>query len=336
VINKPEGYTVAVDVAYSDDKPMNYRAIKDAGVDLLIFKGGQFKIDPLAERHAKGALDAGLLLAAYWYVQIDGDIGYQSRLFESIAKKYPLRFVAPDIEQEEGYVPNGKKRGKYVKYSSKQINNSAWAITQYINKWRNCELLEYTRTSYIYDFCPQLDDWIINYPLWLAQYLYTKNKNGDLGEWVYTCDKALATLKGFTYCPTWEEYFELYAPKPNRSISLPNGATDWKIWQFTGDHVQLPGCGSSIDINWVKSDWLFGVEIPNPPPVPPIINNGILYKGQVNTSGLTVRNKAMVSGGFVRYLVHNNIVDVYEIFSNGWVRIGDNEYVNGKYLDKVI
>jgi len=336
LINKPIGYTVAVDVAYSDDQPMDYELMKNAGVDMLIFKAGQLGKDPLADKHAQGALDAGMILASYWYLQIDGDPGYQSEIFKSVTDKYNFRFIAPDIEQQKGYsykkVKN-KLRKKYGIYPSNQINDKAWAITKYIEKWKKCELLQYTRTSYIYEFSPQLDDWIINYSLWLAQYPFTINKNGDWGEWIYTWNKELADKKRFTYCPTWEEYFELYAPKPDRIIDLPNGAKDWKIWQFTGDRVCLPGTGSYIDINWVRTDWLYNIEIPEQPI--PEESTEILYKMKFTATTLTVRNSPMFSGEFKRYLSHGDVVDIYEVFSNGWVKIGDGEYVNGKYLEKI-
>ena len=49
------------------------------------------------------------------------------------------------------------------------------------------------RTSYLNEHCPDAIPWIVKFNQWLAQYPYTVNKNGDLGEWIYTCDRQLAS-----------------------------------------------------------------------------------------------------------------------------------------------
>jgi hypothetical protein len=261
MINKPEGYTVAVDVAYSDDQLIDYKLMKAEGIDLVIVRFGEYRIDPLVHKHLSAALDAGMMVAGYWYAALDMNYQKQSDMFKSIAEKYHLRFIAPDIEQEEGSytkIVKNKLKHFYGKYPQSIVKGNAWAFSEAVRKWCTCEFVEYTRTSYIEEFCPSLTSYFVQFPLWLAQYPWTVNKNGVLGEWVYTCDKQVAHDKGFTLCETWEEYFDKYAPKPDWKVNLPPKATEWKIWQFTGDHVHLPGSGSYIDINWVKSDWLFG------------------------------------------------------------------------------
>ena len=152
MIVKPPGYTIAVDVAYSDDKPMNYRTMKAAGVDMVAFKAGQrYWKDPLRLRHLLGAMEADMILAMYWYLAPDYDSGNQARTFEQVWKEVEkaggkLRFIAPDLEQEKGYIKkvvNGKIKQKYELMSSGLINNSAWAFTEYIKKWAPCEIMQY-------------------------------------------------------------------------------------------------------------------------------------------------------------------------------------------------
>lgn len=250
------GFSLAVDVAYSDDKPMDWKVMKEAGVDLAIIKAGQRNWkDVLLDRHATGAIGAGLQIAFYWYLAPDYPWEKQMRLYEEVTKRYRAKFMAVDIEEKYKYVFAKKKWIRRL-LSSTDIHLSAWNSVSYLAARHDCEIVPYTRTSYIKEYAPQLATWIYKYPVWLAAYPKIKNNDGNYGDWIVTCDEKEAAEKKFTYCPTWSEYLSAYAPMPHTLISLPRGVKEWKIWQFSGDRVKLPGTGSYIDINWVRGDWI--------------------------------------------------------------------------------
>lgn len=271
MIKKPAGYKLMIDCAGGDNH-IDYKTIAAAGVDIVCFRGGRIGVDAMAHTHCLGAVDAGMQVASYWYIQLGGDTGTQSdrwrKLIDGIRDTISkaghgldLQFLAPDIEQEKGQYKaliNGKSKTKSGKYPPGIINNGAWSFTEYIKRWAgDIPIWPYFRRSYIGEYCSELAKWIYKYPSWISRPLYIQNPSGDWGDYVVTCDRQEASAKNFIYCPTWDEYFERYAPTPDNQIEIAHDfQTGMAAWQFSIDRVKLPGCGSFMDLNWVKESAL--------------------------------------------------------------------------------
>jgi len=240
------GFELWVDVAYSDDGAIDYKGLKRMGVKGLVGKIGQWNWkDALWDKHAAGALDAGLALEGYWWSTPAYNHLQQVDILEKAIKPYPLQGLWVDVEQSHGQIAIWNKRHtrqlfSMGKFSSSQINTAALGIASVLDTLHTVPIGIYTRTSFILEFCPSMLLWLKQYRLWLSAYLNTH---------IYTIDKAYAEQKGFTYVTGWEDYLQHYASPPNSVLALPKGQ-QWDMWQFTGDRVKLQYTGSYMDLNY--------------------------------------------------------------------------------------
>ncbi len=211
---------------------------------------GCWKDDRLDE-HMLGFLEAGVDVGGYWWNDPTYDWSKQVDKCMEFVDPFMkwLKIISADIEQSQGNVWIQRKKPKkqvlgWGKLDPNKISDAGYYMMNEFEKRTNSEPITYTRTSFINEFSPTMTAWLKLWGVWLAAYPSSR---------VITCDKAEAEAKGFTFCATWKEYFENFAPKPTMSISLPKGIMKWKIWQFSGDRVKLPGSGSYMDLNWVRS-----------------------------------------------------------------------------------
>jgi hypothetical protein len=251
-------YELWIDV-YQGNGDHNWQVLADNGVTGIIGKMGYGYTNSNGARgswkdsrfrsNSAGAIKAGLKYAGFWWTHPLEDLNRQVKTIIEQSKDIPLEFIANDMEQTDGFgrVWN-KKRKRWIfehitKISANQISYAGQYINAELDKAFEIPILTYTRNSFIDEFAPDMLHWMKNYGYWISQLPF---------EHVFTCDKAEAEAKGFTYCPTWKEYFEKYAVKPDAKVILPEGITDWKIRQFSFDKVKLPGSSSYMDLNWMK------------------------------------------------------------------------------------
>lgn len=254
----PDEYELWLDV-YQGNGEHDWQVLKDNGVTGICGKigygytnsggsSGCFK-DSKFRTNAVGALKTGLKYAGYWWTHPLEDWNRQIKTVVDQCKDIPLEFIANDMEQTDGFGKvYDKKKKKWVtqhitKIPASQISNAGQFITEGLDKAFDIPILTYTRNSFITEFAPQMLTWMKNYGYWICQVPFER---------VFTYIKAEAELKNYTYCPTWKEYLDKYAPKPESPVYLPNGISAWKIWQFSIDHVKLPGSESYMDLNWLK------------------------------------------------------------------------------------
>lgn len=246
-------YYLACDLAYSDDGDIDYGALVRAGVKLFIVKIGQRNyVDPLFTKHIQNALANGGQVAGYWLTDPTYEYKKQVDILCKAIDPYlsQVKFVANDMELHEKYlwVQKNKKKGywKVSEVSGDIISDVNWNINNLLHAMIG-NVITYTRTSFVNDYAKKSLTWLYKWPVWLAAYPSTR---------VITSDKVTAVQKAYTYCATWEEYLNKWAPKP-MAITLPAGVKEWSIWQFSGDRVMLPGCGGYMDLNWVRDNgWI--------------------------------------------------------------------------------
>lgn len=246
-------YELWVDIYQGDETP-DFKVLKDNGVAGIIAKigygynnnGSRGSVkDKKFLSYIEGALKQGLGTAGYWWNHPTEDWNRQVDTCLDAIRNVPLKFLSVDVEQNKGSVLQQNNKGKWVwgpgTFSSSQISGAGQFMAAALDDLY--KVLVYTRTDFIYSSSPKMLDWMIRYGLWLAAYPDSH---------VYTCDKWVAEDKGFTYCPTWQDYMTKHAPKPDTALVLPKGITSWYMWQFTGDRVKLPGLGGYTDLNYLR------------------------------------------------------------------------------------
>ena len=197
------------------------------------------------------ALKAGLKYAGYWWQHPYEEIQRQVNTAMGQCANLDIEFIANDVEQHNGFAPVwNKARRRFLPqnvkaFDSKKISDVALAINERLDSYKKYPILTYTRNTFMYEYSPQMLTWMPRYDYWVVQTPYER---------VITCEKWEAEAFGFIYCPDWETYLRVYAIKPDGSypINLPYGIKYWKIWQFSIDHVKLPGSDSFMDLNWVR------------------------------------------------------------------------------------
>jgi hypothetical protein len=247
------GFKLAIDVSHWDDK-LDYGVLADNGVELAVMKIGYANSwgcwkDSRLDQHMAGFRRVGVDTGGFWWNDPTYNWLKQLDACMKMIDQYlaGLKIISADIEQSQGNLWIQRKNKKPVlgwgKLNPNQISDAGYYMMNGFEKRVDIEPITYTRTSFVNEFSPTMAAWLKLWGIWLAAYPSSR---------VITCDKAEAVAKGFTYCPTWKEYFEKYAPKPTMPIALPKGITKWKIWQFSGDRVKLPGSGSYMDLNWIR------------------------------------------------------------------------------------
>jgi hypothetical protein len=253
------GFELWLDI-YQGNGDHDFQMLADNGVAGIIGKMGYgytnqsgtsgSQKDSRFRSNAPLIAKAGMKYAGYWWTHPLEDLNRQVKTIVDQAKDIDLKFIANDMEQTDGFGKvYDKKKKKWItqhinKISASQIDYAGKYICAELDKIFDIPILVYTRNSFIDEFAPEMIHWMQKYGYWISQLPF---------EHVYTCDKAEAEAKGFTYCATWKEYMDKYAIKPGAKVYLPNGITDWKIRQFSFDKVKLPGSSSYLDLNWVKA-----------------------------------------------------------------------------------
>lgn len=249
-------YELWIDV-YQGNGDHDWKALKDGGVDGVCAKIGYgwdnargasgSIIDSKFRAYMDGAKAAGLKVAGYWWSDPLESWTRQVDTCLQACEGIELEFIAVDMEQGEGWQRvYDRRKQKYI-WARGKIGDVAACNKFLLDKlgealWKPAVL--YTRTSFINQYAQAAMEWISNYKLWISSMPYEK---------VITCNQLEARLKGYTYCSTWEEWRVKYALDPEGAWKplLPKG-TDWHIWQFSMDHVKLPGSQSYLDLNWRK------------------------------------------------------------------------------------
>lgn len=239
----PVDYTLMVDVSHWQSS-INFHTWKDNGVDAVILKLSQGSTVKDAKRweHYLGAKAAGMYVGGYHWADPTHDDAAQVNNCLAAIDGMELDFVAVDVEQYwASWVEYANKVIKTI-LPGERISENAYYMAEKLNHKTLRPVLLYTRATFIQDYAPQMLEWLDDWDIWWAQYVW---------------DMADITLD-------WQALKAGYLP-----ISIApkfptgwKGIKDWTAWQWTGDKFILPGCGNCLDLNYLKRDFLAQFKLP--------------------------------------------------------------------------
>lgn len=265
----------------SDYQPkVDWNYLKSVGVEFAIIKAtqGNYHKQKLYKTHLDGANKAGLITGLYhWHDPLE-TYESQAEWFIKHTTGLDFQIAACDVEQQWADWQEWAN-GKITKYIPPQaISDNAKNVLAYWDDRLKQKTVLYTRTSFINSYARPMLKWCGNYPLWLAHYPYA---NGRIAV-------------------SWEEFKEKHLPQIS-GPDLPQGCTDWRIWQFSGDKFLLPGVFSDaagkvlspLDVNFWNGTigelhTFAGVNLPAPEPEPEPENPPAEEEPPMTVSGLAL------------------------------------------------
>ena len=136
---------------------INYRALKDAGVEIAIIKATEanYYKDPYMEKHYNGCKSVGIKVGFYHFFRCNVDAKVQAQYFVNYiqGKSYDVKLVL-DIESAEGQ-------------SKSTVTSMARTFLEEVQRLTGTQPMIYTYTSFA-NSC--LDGSLSVYPKWIAQY----------------------------------------------------------------------------------------------------------------------------------------------------------------------
>ena len=155
----------------------------------------------------------------------------------------------------------------------------------------------YTANWYTTQFAKHLIEWMKDYPLWVADYTAESNQTG----------------------------------KP----IIPYPWQSWQMWQFSADKNKR-GAEFGLSADDACLDYFNGTmdELQD-------FTGGtkmeVLFRARCKVSSLTIRKGAGIGHDMVGWISQGDIVDVLEVASNGWFRIGVSRWISGheQYMERI-
>lgn len=208
------------------------------GIGVIVKASMQLGFDSHYRIFAEKIRRTNLLFGIYhWVDPIPGSIAKQCDLFSTAIETVHPDFICGDNEQwwadwNKYYLAIQKKIqfSEVPKLSSDRINKFSKDWFEEIHRrFPQLTLFQYTGKWFIDGYCPQVKNWISQYPLWLAEYRKI-DKVQRLEDLVIT-----------------------------GSPKLPDGTGTWEIWQFSSS-MYLPGVNQEykvdrpFDINIIRRD----------------------------------------------------------------------------------
>lgn len=150
------GYIKGVDI--SNWQPnINYRALKDAGVEIVIMKASEsnYYRDKCLDQHYNGCKAQGMKVGFYHFFRCDKNATEQARFFVNCiqGKAYDVKLVL-DIESNEGK-------------NKATVTAMAREFLQEVQRLTGTEPMIYTYTGFANSY---LDSSLACYPVWIAHY----------------------------------------------------------------------------------------------------------------------------------------------------------------------
>ncbi|HTX79744.1 MAG TPA: GH25 family lysozyme [Longilinea sp.] len=293
-------------------KNMDYVLLRASGLRLVIVKAGSGStgLDPQLRFHVAEARAAGLRVALYHWIDPLHDGKAQAEWFNTLIAAVQPDFVAGDVEQwwadwdkwhqfrlrrlNEDGVP---------RLAAKQIDRVCRDFFTTLGQLTHLPALFYTSAGFVRTWCPQLLDWMGNYPLWLASYVQPR--------------KATTT--------TWQDlpkYYPTATPKVLAGMPIPS------IWQWSGDIFTLPGHDGPVDMNFMLQS-LVDLDSAATPIELPYEKR----KLKVGIGGLNVRTIAKdLTSQVLRVILPNEIIRVEKQAADVWLKLyGEPGWVHGGY-----
>lgn len=224
----PRPYTIGIDVSRWQ-KSVDWKMLYEKGVRFAVVKlsQGNYSKDAMAETHARGALDASMVVGLYHWHDPNCDVKSQIAHIQKSAGGIDFSFLAIDVEQYWQDWMEWQRNEITRKIPAAVISRSSLALAQGLRAIYSKKVAVYTRASFVHEHAAEMSTWLKDWELWLAHYPY---KPGRIST-------------------SWETLKMQMLPTINTPL-LPIGCKEWRMWQWSGDKFLLPGVSSAVDLNF--------------------------------------------------------------------------------------
>jgi len=209
------------------------------GVRFAVVKAsqGSYGRDPSLRSHAVGAGAAGMLVGLYVWFDPGCSPEATLRNFLAASEGLAFDFVAVDVEQ---YWKDWREwaQQKITRfYSGREISEGSRKLVQLLKQATGKRVVVYSRASFIREYAPEMESWLVGEDLWMAMYPYASGR----------------------VSVSWDVLKEKLLPRI-QSPALPKGCGEWVMWQFSGDKFLLPGVSTAVDLNFFNGN-LSGMRV---------------------------------------------------------------------------
>lgn len=225
-------YTIGIDISRWQNG-LQWQQLRDAGVKFAILKASQgaFSRDPSMPVHYRGAREHGMIVGAFHWLDPQYTARLQIENFMAACRGYEFDFYALDVEQQWKDWKEWSDHAITQVYDPARISSVAAEAMKELRSRVAKPVMLYTRASFIKDYAQPMDAWVHQWPLWLAHYPYTRDRERI----------------------DWETLLRDRLPKRKNPL-MPAKAENWTFWQFSGDKFILPGCPSTLDLDFFNGD----------------------------------------------------------------------------------
>lgn len=300
---------------------------------IIVRVAGGLTQDTKFREHADKTLAAGKRLGVYAWDDPNISSARQVDAWLSYLKPYEglVHSIYPDYEQwwsvwGEWYqaIQGTLNWGLLQKFNKDKLSIHYQMTSSYLKLVWKGKQAPYTSKGFVDEYAPRMNDWLGEYPNWIAQYGYHPSKRIEV---------------------SWDELIRDWMPK--YTVSAPVGTRQLVGHQFTGDRLLLPGMydyygrRSPADVSVFDASWIHD-DLPQPnipdenveSPPPPVEVVKPVFSGVVQIPLLNVRAEPNVNSRDIGDLYAGDHVDVYEVaVREEWYRT-DAGWVAGKYNGK--
>lgn len=210
-------------------RTVDWQKLRAAGVSFTAVKASQGTSvrDPLVRAYFSGAKGAGLVTGVYHWLDPTQPAGRQTEHFLEVCGGLNFDFAALDVEQYWQSWQEWVEHRIVRCIAPERISACAREAAEILMAAAKKPVVIYTRASFVHTYAEPMQDWLPDWPLWLAHYPYPRGR---------------VNL-------TWEQLQRGHLPKIE-GPDLPSGAREWHFWQFSGDRFVLPGAETALDLNF--------------------------------------------------------------------------------------
>jgi len=210
-------------------RAVDWQTLRKGGAGFAVIKASQGTAiaDPLLRAHFDGARDAGLLTGVYHWVDPTQPAELQVDHFLKTCSGLEFDFAALDVEQYWQSWQEWTEHRIVRVIHEDRISACAREAAELLRQRCGRQVLIYTRASFVQTYAEPMQDWLPDWPLWLAHYPYARGRVNV----------------------SWENLIRQHLPKIS-GPNLPPGVGEWQFWQFSGDRFVLPGCPTPLDLDF--------------------------------------------------------------------------------------
>lgn len=224
---------LGVDVSRWQQK-VDWALLRSKGVEFAFIKAtqGDYRVDPMLEKHLKGANDASMITGLYHWDDPNIPSLRQWEYFDIHTRGMAFNMIALDMEQDWQSWTEWSQKKITRRFDPTKLSIHSREVDAIFQHNLDKPVVIYTRQTWVQAYCKPMLTWISagNRELWLAFYL----------------------LGGAAVKLSWEDLKSKFVPHFEKfpwGAGWPASARNLKFWQFSGDKFILPGVDTALDLN---------------------------------------------------------------------------------------